>query len=117
MLSTTNSARQVSSAFAGLRAGGRLVNMGVTDGPIAIDPMVLTFGPRQLRGSSQDERRDLFEALALVAQGKVTPAIETYPLERANDVRDRLEAKLQARRGAKGIQLERYLVFAVARRP
>lgn len=32
-------------------------------------------------------------------------------------VRDRLEAKLQARRGAKGIQLERYLVFAVARRP
>ena len=32
-------------------------------------------------------------------------------------VRDRLESKLQARRGARGIQLERYLVFAVARRP
>lgn len=32
-------------------------------------------------------------------------------------VRDRLEAKLQAHRGARGIQLERYLVFAVARRP
>jgi arsenite methyltransferase len=32
-------------------------------------------------------------------------------------VRDRLESKLQAYRGPKGIQLERYLVFAVARRP
>jgi D-arabinose 1-dehydrogenase-like Zn-dependent alcohol dehydrogenase len=27
-----------------------------------------------------------------VAQGKVKPTIETYPLERANEVRDRLEA-------------------------
>ena len=32
-------------------------------------------------------------------------------------VRDRLEAKLEARRGPRGVQLERYLVFAIARRP
>jgi threonine dehydrogenase-like Zn-dependent dehydrogenase len=38
ILSTTNSARQIASAFTGLRPGGRLVNMGVPDGPIAIDP-------------------------------------------------------------------------------
>jgi D-arabinose 1-dehydrogenase-like Zn-dependent alcohol dehydrogenase len=92
ILSTTNSARQVSSAFAGLRPGGRFVNMGLTDGPISVDPMVLMFGQRQLRGSSQDERRDLFEALTLVALGKVKPTIEAYPLERANEVRERLEA-------------------------
>jgi D-arabinose 1-dehydrogenase-like Zn-dependent alcohol dehydrogenase len=92
ILSTTNSAQQVASAFAGLRAGGRLVNMGLTEGPIAINPMVLMFGQRQLRGSSQDERRDLFEALTLVAKGKVAPKIETYPLNRVNEVRDRLEA-------------------------
>src|SRR5262249_26011458 len=77
-LSTTNSTRQVSSAFAGLRPGGRFINMGVPDGPIGIDPLVLMFGQRQLRGSTQDERRDLFEALTLVAQGKVKPVIETY---------------------------------------
>jgi 2-desacetyl-2-hydroxyethyl bacteriochlorophyllide A dehydrogenase len=92
ILSTTNSAKQVASAFTGLRAGGRLVNMGVPEGPIPIDPMVLMFGQRQLRGSSQDERSDLAEALALVAAGKVSPRIETYPLERVNEVRDRLEA-------------------------
>lgn len=41
---------------------------------------------------------------------------ELSPAQRAR-VRDRLEAKLQARRGPRGIQLERYLVFAVALRP
>jgi 2-desacetyl-2-hydroxyethyl bacteriochlorophyllide A dehydrogenase len=92
VLSTTNSARQVSSTFAALRPGGRLVNMGVTDGPIGIDPMALMMGQRQLRGSSQDERSDLSEALALLAAGKVSPKIETYPLAKANDVRDRLQA-------------------------
>ena len=92
ILSTTNSARQIADAFAGLRPGGRFVNMGVPDGPIQIDPMVLMFGQRQLRGSSQDERSDLFEALSLVAAGKVKPIIETYPLAKANEVRERLEA-------------------------
>jgi D-arabinose 1-dehydrogenase-like Zn-dependent alcohol dehydrogenase len=91
ILSTTNSAKQVSLAFSGLRPGGRFINMGLPDGPIAVDPMVLMFGQRQLRGSSQDERSDLFEALQLVASGKVKPVIETYPLARANEARERLE--------------------------
>jgi len=92
ILSTTNSARQISAAFAGLRPGGRLINMGLLDGAIAIDPMALTFGQRQLRGSSQDERSDLFEALQLVAAGKVTPKVETYPLVKINEARERLKA-------------------------
>ena len=92
ILSTTNSARQVASAFRALRPGGRLVNMGVTDGPIAVDVMALMMGQRQLRGSSRDERSDLYEALQLVAAGKVRPAIETYPLAQANAVRERLAA-------------------------
>jgi len=41
---------------------------------------------------------------------------ELDPAQRRR-VRDRLESKLQALRSARGIQLERYLVFAVARRP
>ncbi len=91
VLSTTNSAKQIASAFHGLRPGGRFINMGLPDGAITIDPMVLMFGQRQLRGSSQDERSDLFEALRFVAAGKVKPIIETYPLSRANDARERLE--------------------------
>jgi len=92
ILSTTNSARQIASTFNGLRPGGRFVNMGVADGAIAIDSLALMFGQRQLRGSSQDERSDLAEALRHVASGKVKPRLELYPIERANDVRERLEA-------------------------
>jgi D-arabinose 1-dehydrogenase-like Zn-dependent alcohol dehydrogenase len=92
ILSTTNSAKQISAAFTGLRPGGRFVNMGVPDGALTINPMVLMFGQRQLRGSSQDERSDLFEALTLTAAGKVKPKIELYPLARVNEVRERLQA-------------------------
>jgi D-arabinose 1-dehydrogenase-like Zn-dependent alcohol dehydrogenase len=92
ILSTTNSAKQISAAFAGLRAGGRLINMGLADGAIAIDPMTLMFGQRELRGSSQDERSDLHEALQFLARGRVKPRIETYPLAKVNEVRERLAA-------------------------
>jgi D-arabinose 1-dehydrogenase-like Zn-dependent alcohol dehydrogenase len=91
VLSTTNSSKQISSALGGLRQNGRLVNMGVaTDGPITVDAMALLHGQRQLRGSSQDERSDLTEALALVAAGKAKPLLETYPITKINEVRERL---------------------------
>jgi len=92
ILSTTNSAKQISQALSGLRPGGRLINMGVADGKIEVDPMTLMFGQRELRGSSQDERSDLYEALQLAAAGKVKPMLETYPLSEINAVRDRLAA-------------------------
>lgn len=92
ILSTTNVAKQIGAAFAGLRPNGRLVNMGLADGPIPIDPGALLFGQRQLRGTLQDERADLAEALGHVARGKVKPRIEVYPLARINEARERLEA-------------------------
>ncbi|HEX7599141.1 MAG TPA: alcohol dehydrogenase catalytic domain-containing protein [Polyangia bacterium] len=91
ILSTTNACKQVSSAFTGLRLNGRLVSMGITtDGPIAIDSMAMLLSQRQLRGSSQDERSDLSEALELVASGKVKPMLETYSISKINEVRERL---------------------------
>ncbi|HEY6478156.1 MAG TPA: alcohol dehydrogenase catalytic domain-containing protein [Polyangia bacterium] len=92
ILSTTNSAKQIAAAFAGLRPQGRFVNMGVPDGPLVLNPMTLMWGQRQLRGSSQDERSDLYEALTLAAAGKVKPKLELYPLARANEARERLQA-------------------------
>lgn len=92
ILSTTNSAKQIAAALAGLRHGGRLINMGIADGPIAVDSLSLLIGQRELRGSTQDERSDLFEALQLLARGKIKPRIEAYPLAQVNEVRERLEA-------------------------
>jgi D-arabinose 1-dehydrogenase-like Zn-dependent alcohol dehydrogenase len=92
VLSTTNLASQIASAMNGLRPGGRLVNMGLPSEPIAVNALPLLLGQRELRGSSQDERSDLAEALSFVASGKVKPKLETYPLARINDVRERLAA-------------------------
>jgi hypothetical protein len=50
------------------------------------------FGQRELRGSTQDERSDLHEALQPLARGKIKPRLETYPLSPVNEVRERLAA-------------------------
>lgn len=92
ILSTTNSAKQIAQAFGGLRHSGRLINMGITDGPLEVGSLPLLLGQRELRGSTQDERADLFEALQLLARGKVKPRIEAYPLAKVNEARERLES-------------------------
>ena len=92
ILGTTNSAAHATQALSGLRPEGRLVNMGALDGPIQADALLLLTRQARIIGSTQNHRRDLVEALELTASGKVRPQIETYPLEKANEVRDRLVA-------------------------
>ena len=92
ILGTTNSAAHATQALRGLRPEGRMVNMGLVDGAIQADPMHFLSNQVRLVGSRQNQRRDLVEALVLAASGKVKPMIEVYPLDRVNEVRDRLEA-------------------------
>jgi D-arabinose 1-dehydrogenase-like Zn-dependent alcohol dehydrogenase len=92
ILGTTNSAAHATQALSGLRPEGRFVNMGALDGPIQADSLLLLSRQARLVGSSQNHRRDLVEALDLAAAGKVRAQIETYPLDKANEVRDRLAA-------------------------
>jgi D-arabinose 1-dehydrogenase-like Zn-dependent alcohol dehydrogenase len=92
ILGTTNSAAHATEALRGLRPEGRMVNMGLLDGPIQADPLHFLSNQVRLIGSKQNHRRDLVEALDLAASGKVKPRIEVYPLDKINDVRDRLEA-------------------------
>lgn len=91
VLCTTNSVKQVAQALEGLRAEGRLVNMGVTGEPLSFDLGVLMWRQSRIIGSSQKHRRDMVEVLDLAARGKVKPALEVYPLSKVNEVRDRLE--------------------------
>jgi D-arabinose 1-dehydrogenase-like Zn-dependent alcohol dehydrogenase len=92
ILGTTNSAAQATQAFKGLRPGGRFVNMGLLDGPLAADSIHMLTTQVRLIGSQQDERRDLVDALELHAKGKAKGMLEVSPLEKVNAVRDRLEA-------------------------
>ncbi len=99
ILSTTNSAQQVSQAVAGLRPEGRLVSMGAVDGPLQIDGMLLLTRQLRVMGSTQNRRGDLVDTLALAAKGKIKPVVETFPLERVNDALARLESGRMRYRG------------------
>lgn len=92
VLATTTDGPSVTKVLSGLRYAGRLVTMGVT-GPLQIEDMTtLLFKQCSIKGSTHDNRGDLVEVLDLMAAGKVTPRIETYPMERINEVRERVEA-------------------------
>lgn len=93
ILATTTSAHHTAKALSGLRPEGRLVTMGVPDGPLAIEDIAtLLFKQCSIKGSTHNDRSDLVEALDLVATGKVTPIVETYPLDRVHDAFERVES-------------------------
>jgi alcohol dehydrogenase len=91
VLSTSNSMAQNTQVIAGLRPEGRFVSMAVGGEPIQVNPMQLLMGQIQLRGASQNERRDLVEVLDLAARGKVKPMLELYKLADINRAVVRLD--------------------------
>jgi alcohol dehydrogenase len=92
VLGTSNSAMQVSQVVTGLNPRGRLVNVGFLDGPVVLDMNDMLYSHARVAAITPTDRRDLVDALAMVADGRVRPVIETYPLEDHNYVRERLEA-------------------------
>jgi D-arabinose 1-dehydrogenase-like Zn-dependent alcohol dehydrogenase len=92
VLCTSNSARQVSQVVTGLNPRGRLVNVGFLDGPVVLDFNDLLYTHAHVMAVTPADRRDLVDALAMVADGRVTPIVETYALEDHNHARERLEA-------------------------
>ena len=92
VLATSNAAAPTAQIVKGLRPEGRLVLMGLVDGPLQLSVLDVMLSQCRVIGSTQNDRRDLVEALDLVASGKVKPILEEYPLDRVNDVRQRLEA-------------------------
>ncbi len=92
ILATSNSAARTTQVMAGLRPEGRIVIMGIVDGPVQLPLMPMILNQFRVIGSTQNQRRDLVEALDLAAAGKVKPVLEMYPIHRVNEVRERLEA-------------------------
>ncbi len=90
VIATTSSAAQAAAAVRGLRAGGRLVLVGLSAETMAIDPLELVQREASLIGAIQGSRRELDEVLALAAQGRVRPRVESYPLALAQRALGRL---------------------------
>ena len=90
MLSTTVDPESIESVMPGIPPKGALVLTGVTTDPLPIVPLMLLFGQQRIIGSGLGSRRDLQELLQLAVQNEIRPMTETYPLEEANVVHDRL---------------------------
>jgi alcohol dehydrogenase len=80
ILGTSNSMDAMAASVEGLRPDGRLVVMGFEAKPIVLTPMIIMKRAKIL-GSTQNHPEYLYEALQLVASGKVKVMVETYPLD------------------------------------
>jgi D-arabinose 1-dehydrogenase-like Zn-dependent alcohol dehydrogenase len=74
----------------GGRADGRLVTMGADAEPPSISLMDLISKRTRITGSQQNGPEYLYEALDLVARGKVRTIVQTYPLREASKAYDRV---------------------------
>ena len=98
VLSFSPSMKQNSEALQGLRPGGRFVTTAVSAEPIKGDPVQMLFKQTSIIGSAHNDPADLLDILKFVADGKVRPQIETYPMEDINRVLVRLaEGKVRYR--------------------
>jgi alcohol dehydrogenase len=81
VLATSNSNAAMQQAVDALRPLGRLVVMGVDAGSLfSFSPALALTKRIRIITSSQNERRDLYDALQFVAEGKVKVAVETFGL-------------------------------------
>jgi alcohol dehydrogenase len=81
VLATSNSNAAMQQAVEALRPLGRLVIMGVDAGSMfSFAPAAALTKQIRILTSSQNDRRDLYDALQYVAEGKVKVATETFAL-------------------------------------
>lgn len=91
VLVTAVSVNAFKQAVGMLRRGGTCVLCGLPPGEFPISIFDLVLNRYTVRGSIVGTRKDLEEALAFAADGKVKATIETQPLDAINKVFDRLK--------------------------
>ena len=88
------------SGFAGLNRGGRLVLLGGSPQSFMLDSNLLKI-EREVMGSKYATRKEVCDALELVARGEIWPIVsEVVPLEEVEQLHQRLEQGLIIGRAA-----------------
>ena len=88
------------SGFAGLNRGGRLVLLGGSPQSFMLDSNLLKI-EREVMGSKYATRKEVYDALELVARGEIWPIVsEVVPLEEVERLHQRLERGLITGRAA-----------------
>lgn len=92
LLHTSNSYEGLSEIIEALRPDGRLVLMGASEDPLILPSLPLILKRLRVLGSQQNGTEYLYEALDLVAKGKVKVMTETYPLDEIGKAYERVAA-------------------------
>lgn len=91
ILSTTNSNAAMINSIQGLRPDGRFVAMGLDVNPLQLSLGDLISKRIKIIGSQQNGREYLYEALDMVAKGKVKVVEETFPLDDITEAFDKVK--------------------------
>ena len=92
ILSTTMDFQLIRDTLTGLLPQGTLVLAALTAARLPIDPRSFIVGQQRVVGSYLGSRADLRELLQLAVRHHIRPVVETFPLDDANLVLQRLRA-------------------------
>ena len=92
VLNTANALDPVGQLLPGVAKQGVIVLTAADGDVLPVPPAMFTALQLRVQGSFFGSRRDLREVLELADRHAIRPQVETYPLDRVNDVHDRLRA-------------------------
>ncbi|MDZ7703786.1 MAG: alcohol dehydrogenase [Trueperaceae bacterium] len=90
ILATAPSSKAMTSVLGGLGIDGKLLIVGIGAEPIEVPPMLLVSARRSVSGWPSGDAHDSEDTLAFSTQTKVSPMIETFPLENAAEAYDKM---------------------------
>ena len=90
ILCTAPNSEAMSSVVDGLGRDGTMMVVGATMDPIEVSPMQLIMGRKSVEGWPSGDATGSEDTLQFSALQGITPKIETYPLEEANEAYDRM---------------------------
>ncbi|NGP86746.1 alcohol dehydrogenase [Fodinibius halophilus] len=90
ILATAPSSKAISNIVNGLGRNGQLMVVAATVDPIEVSPMQLITGRKSITGWPSGDAKASEDTLDFSALKKITPKVETFPLEQANEAYDRM---------------------------
>jgi alcohol dehydrogenase/propanol-preferring alcohol dehydrogenase len=90
ILATAPSSNAISSVIDGVGRNGTLMVVAAANDPIEVSPFQLIMGRKSIAGWPSGDAKDSEDTLDFSALTDVTPKIETFPLEKANEAYARM---------------------------
>lgn len=90
ILATAPNSEAITSVINGLGVNGQLVVVGATGDPVLVAPSQLIGGRKAIQGWASGVATDSEDTLNFSALQNITPKIETYPLEKADEAYNRM---------------------------